>query len=391
MPLRRPGTNTVVPSRTLRNLSPARHSRRRHSSSIKLSVLRHSTLPPTTMISSIHPASLVPSSTHSNELLSLLELHPAATPLINYLVALIKDTVTFALNRELSATSGIQTFPTFVKQVIHRASLTTPVVLSSMVYISRAKKYLSIAHEEFALERVFLGAVVVASKYLNDSCLKNHHWSTITQSFGTKDIGRIEREWCAVLDYEFGVSEKDLLAFYPVLSLHCPPLPEPVVAPLPSPARSHRASASTSPYEYGTFDILPSDVHSPSSSSDGEHGLDTPDTSPFSPSHSRHPSSLDFPQDVEMHSPTFEAMIEHERRGRPASSTKSAIDHRTANHSPVRKNKFRLIHAAPHRPSASNHSMGSILKAFPLPIPSAGGAVRKMRPCIGRGTSVRVS
>lgn len=78
-------------------------------------------------------------------------------------MALTTDTVTFALSRALTNPAAA-TFPTFVKQVIHRASLATPVLLSAMVYIARAKKYLSIAHEEWALERVFLGAVVVASK-----------------------------------------------------------------------------------------------------------------------------------------------------------------------------------------------------------------------------------
>ncbi|KZT27292.1 hypothetical protein NEOLEDRAFT_1060897 [Neolentinus lepideus HHB14362 ss-1] len=318
---------------------------------------------------SIHPASLVPSTSHSNELLSLLELHPTATSLIEYLVATVSDTVTFALNRQLSSGSGIQTFPTFVKQVIHRAGLTTPIILSSMVYIARAKKYLSIAHEEFALERVFLGAVIIASKYLNDSCLKNHHWSAITQTFGTRDIGRIEREWCAVLDFEFAVAERDLLAFYPVLALHCPPAP----ASLPFPAMSNKSSNAASPYEYGGFDILPSDVHSPASSSDGEHGLDTPDTSPFSPTHAHSAAvkPLEFPQDVEMHvSDELAEMIEEERRGRPAYSTKSAVGHRSERHSPQRRSRFQ---------PCSNYSVGSILRAFPLP---------KARP---RLVSVRVS
>jgi hypothetical protein len=55
-------------------------------------------------------------------------------------------------------------FTTFVTNVITRAELTTPVILASLVYIDRAKPHLHIALEEWALERVFLGAVIIASK-----------------------------------------------------------------------------------------------------------------------------------------------------------------------------------------------------------------------------------
>lgn len=63
-------------------------------------------------------------------------------------------------------------FTTFVTNVITRAEITTPTVLASLVYINRAKPHLHIALEEWALERVFLGAVIVASKVRTfQSCL----------------------------------------------------------------------------------------------------------------------------------------------------------------------------------------------------------------------------
>lgn len=60
-------------------------------------------------------------------------------------------------------------FTTFVTNVITRAEITTPTLLASLVYIDRAKPHLHIALEEWALERVFLGAVIVASKVSRDS------------------------------------------------------------------------------------------------------------------------------------------------------------------------------------------------------------------------------
>jgi hypothetical protein len=55
-------------------------------------------------------------------------------------------------------------FTTFVKNVIERAEITTHTILAALVYIDRAKPHLHIALEEWALERVFLGSIIVASK-----------------------------------------------------------------------------------------------------------------------------------------------------------------------------------------------------------------------------------
>lgn len=55
-------------------------------------------------------------------------------------------------------------FTTFVSNVLTRAEVTLPTLLVSLVYINRAKPHLQIALEEWACERVFLGAIMVASK-----------------------------------------------------------------------------------------------------------------------------------------------------------------------------------------------------------------------------------
>ncbi|KAJ7694047.1 hypothetical protein B0H14DRAFT_3175155 [Mycena olivaceomarginata] len=52
---------------------------------------------------------------------------------------------------------------------------------------------------------VFLGALIVASKYLNDSTLKNVHWALCTEIFGKSDIGLVEREFLEVLDFQLSV------------------------------------------------------------------------------------------------------------------------------------------------------------------------------------------
>jgi hypothetical protein len=113
-----------------------------------------------------------------------------------------------------TASPFLPKFATFVSTVLSRAEVTLPTLLVSLVYIHRARPHLSIALEEWALERVFLGALICASKYTNDSTLKNVHWALCTGVFGKRDVGRIEREFLDVLDWELGVREADLLAHH---------------------------------------------------------------------------------------------------------------------------------------------------------------------------------
>ena len=65
-------------------------------------------------------------------------------------------------------------FNRFVSEVIRRASVKMPVCLTALVYISRAKSHLHIETEDWACERVFLGALMVASKVCLPISPRNH-------------------------------------------------------------------------------------------------------------------------------------------------------------------------------------------------------------------------
>jgi hypothetical protein len=65
-----------------------------------------------------------------------------------------------------------------VNNVLTRAEVELPVVLASLVYLNRAKPHLHIALEEWANERVFLGAIIVASKVSFFS--SRHRWIFVT-------------------------------------------------------------------------------------------------------------------------------------------------------------------------------------------------------------------
>jgi hypothetical protein len=139
--------------------------------------------------SPIHQASLVDASLHSSALLELLDIKLTrsvigtfiatsgpldldANHLIEYVVDNVVDTVDYAMGRPSTSTRGRNAsrsprhieFTKFVTNVLTRAEVSVPVVLASLVYVDRAKPHLHIALEEWACERVFLGAVMLASK-----------------------------------------------------------------------------------------------------------------------------------------------------------------------------------------------------------------------------------
>ena len=55
-------------------------------------------------------------------------------------------------------------FAEFAANVIGRAEIPTTVLLVTLIYIYRSRPHLSVEAEEWALHRVFLGALVLASK-----------------------------------------------------------------------------------------------------------------------------------------------------------------------------------------------------------------------------------
>ncbi|KAG2150734.1 uncharacterized protein EDB93DRAFT_1141910 [Suillus bovinus] len=284
------------------------------------------------MVSSspIHKASLVDPALHSPALLELLEIK-LSRPVIEYVVDCVVDTVNYAMGRPSSSSRRGRSvsrrpehtkFTTFVSNVLTRAEVTLPTLLVSLVYINRAKPHLQIALEEWACERVFLGAVMIASKFSNDSTLKNVHWALCTGVFGKRDVGRIEREFLDVLDFDLSVTEDDILSHHDGLSA------------VALPSHDFRRIADSSP----------SHAHSQYHRS---HHVHCPDLDPSS-SHSS--SSGSSPQPL-----TPEAV--------PNSSFNPAVNsHHDA---------MELVIPPPPPPKKSYHPSSTLdlLRAFPLPVP----------------------
>lgn len=75
--------------------------------------------------------------------------------------------------------------------------------------------------------------ILTLFQYTNDSSLQNVHWAIATGIFGKRDVGRIEREFLDVLDWELMVSEDDIADLYPsIIALYPPHIRTAAVPPL---------------------------------------------------------------------------------------------------------------------------------------------------------------
>lgn len=177
-------------------------------------------------MSFLHPASLLHPTYHSSSLLYALAHTKVDRHVLEHVVCCTTDAVDYAMGRgpsDMRARRGSRSplyvnFAEFATRVIHRSQVTLPIILVALVYIERARAHLFIELEQWACERIFLGALVVASKYVNDASPKNTYWAAWTGLFGKGDIGRVEREFVDVLDWDLSLRESDIIAQHNLLT-----------------------------------------------------------------------------------------------------------------------------------------------------------------------------
>ncbi|KAJ3930766.1 MAG: hypothetical protein NXY57DRAFT_280909 [Lentinula lateritia] len=173
--------------------------------------------------SRIHRASLVDASEHSPALLELIDVDLSAH-LIDHVVDCVTDVVDFVMRRHRPLSKdkfverciALRHLRIFVKMLLARSGVKTPIVLAALVYIERAKYRLQsiMSGLEFPLEQIFLGALTTASKYLNDLTIKNFHWEISTLIFSAREIGEFELVFLRCLRWDLRLSEEDIMSHY---------------------------------------------------------------------------------------------------------------------------------------------------------------------------------
>ncbi|KAL7622479.1 PHO85 cyclin-1 [Parahypoxylon ruwenzoriense] len=116
--------------------------------------------------------------------------------------------------------SGLPTLEEFITRLVRSSNVQVPTLMSTLVYLARLKSRLQPMAKGLrcTTHRIFLAALILSAKYLNDSSPKNKHWagyshmSTESFSFGFSrtEVNLMEKQLLFLLEWDLRITEEDL-------------------------------------------------------------------------------------------------------------------------------------------------------------------------------------
>ena len=132
--------------------------------------------------------------------------------------------------------SSLPTLEEFITQLVVSSNVQVPTLMSTLVYLTRLKSTLQPMARGLrcTAHRIFLAALILAAKYLNDSSPKNKHWATYSHistelysfGFNRTEVNLMEKQLLFLLEWDLRITEHDL---YRELDYFLEPLRQKVV------------------------------------------------------------------------------------------------------------------------------------------------------------------
>ncbi|KAM5346517.1 hypothetical protein ACJ41O_009522 [Fusarium nematophilum] len=119
-----------------------------------------------------------------------------------------------------SEDGSLPTLEEFITQLVVSSNVQVPTLMSTLVYLGRLKSKLQPMARGLrcTAHRIFLAALILAAKYLNDSSPKNKHWANYSHvtteyysfGFSRTEVNLMEKQLLFLLEWDLRITEEDL-------------------------------------------------------------------------------------------------------------------------------------------------------------------------------------